>query len=70
LFLRLSPFEIALDPAGRFLHVVTQRGADGQDPNNANSLQVLRVDKNGLLMLVEAVFLPTFPSRPQGVVAR
>ncbi|MFO0952986.1 MAG: beta-propeller fold lactonase family protein [Isosphaeraceae bacterium] len=64
-----APFQIALDPAGKFLHVVTQLGAPGQNVN-ANSVQVLKVDGNGLLHLVDAVILPTFPYRPQGVVAR
>jgi 6-phosphogluconolactonase (cycloisomerase 2 family) len=67
-----SPFQIALDPSGRFLHVVTQAGTPAQDAlgNLSNSLQVLRVDGNGLLTLVDGLILPTSPSRPQGVVAK
>ena len=67
---RAAPFQIGLDSAGRFLHVVTQLGVDGQSAANANSLQVLRVDKKGLLTLVDFMPLGTSPSRPQGVVAR
>jgi len=66
-----SPNQIALSPCGRFLHVVTQLGAPGQDPK-ANSLQVLSIDDDGRLRLVDSVYLsePDAPtSRPQGVVA-
>lgn len=66
-----SPNQIALSPCGRFLHVVTQQGAAGQNPK-ANSLQVLSVDDDGRLKLVDTVYLSvpdTSTSRPQGVVA-
>ena len=66
-----SPNQVALSSSGRFLHVVTQLGATGQDPK-ANSLQVLSIDDDGRVRLVDTVFLSepeTSTSRPQGVVA-
>jgi 6-phosphogluconolactonase (cycloisomerase 2 family) len=66
-----SCFEFALDPAERFLHVVTQQASPQQDVT-ANALNVLKVNADGTLMEV-----PSSPTRlpvpnlvrPQGVAA-
>jgi 6-phosphogluconolactonase (cycloisomerase 2 family) len=66
-----SCFQFALDPAGQFLHVVTQQAAPTQDVT-ANGLNVLKVNADGTLTEV-----PTSPTllpvpnlvRPQGVAA-
>jgi hypothetical protein len=64
-----APFQLALDPAEEFLHVVTQAAFGGQAPE-ANAIHVLPVDGDGTLgTQVEFEVLDTFPSRPQGLVA-
>ncbi len=64
-----SPFQLGLDPTGRFLHVVSQAAAPGQGPE-ANALHVLKVDASGLLEQVDRVVLPSpGGSRPQGILA-
>jgi 6-phosphogluconolactonase (cycloisomerase 2 family) len=64
-------FQFALDPSGRFLHVVTQQSADTQDVT-ANAINVLSVGPDG--KLTEVPSSPTrLPvrnlTRPQGVAA-
>jgi 6-phosphogluconolactonase (cycloisomerase 2 family) len=66
-----SCFQFALDPAERFLHVVTQQASPKQDVT-ANGLNVLKVNADGTLTEV-----PSSPTRlpvpnlvrPQGVAA-
>ncbi len=66
-----APFQLALDENERFLHVVTQAAATGQNPLLANGLNVLAVAGNGTLTVVDFVPLPSLDgSRPQGVVAK
>jgi hypothetical protein len=66
-----SCFQFALDPAGRFLHVVTQQASPLQDVT-ANGLNVLAVNPDGTLTEVPSspTHLPV-PNlvRPQGVAA-
>src|SRR5262249_24273390 len=66
-----NPFQIALDPAGKFLHVVTQRAAPTL-PESANALHVLKVNGDGTLTEVDSspTVLPVSEgTRPQGVAA-
>jgi 6-phosphogluconolactonase (cycloisomerase 2 family) len=67
-----NPFQIGLDPEGKFLHVVTQRGSASL-PASANALHVLKVDSQGLLKEVDSspttLSVPNDGTRPQGVVA-
>jgi hypothetical protein len=66
-----APFQLALDASERYLHVLTQAAAMGQNPETANGLNVLAVASNGTLRVVEFVALPFYDgSRPQGVVAK
>lgn len=63
-----APFQLALDPDERFLHVVTQAAFGGQAPE-ANAIHVLPINGDGTLgTQVEFRVLETFPSRPQGIV--
>jgi 6-phosphogluconolactonase (cycloisomerase 2 family) len=66
-----SCFQIGLDSTGRFLHVVTQQAAMGEDVS-ANALHVLRVAGDGTLTEVpnSPTVLPV-PNlvRPQGIAA-
>ncbi|HEX8203360.1 MAG TPA: beta-propeller fold lactonase family protein [Isosphaeraceae bacterium] len=63
-------FQIAIDPAGQFLHVISQRGADSQ-PAEANALHVLQLGGDGRVTAqTDRITLPIAPSRSQGVVAR
>jgi hypothetical protein len=66
-----NAFQLALDPTGQFLHVVTQR-ASAALPDSANAVHVLRVDGDGRLTEVTSspTVLPVSEgARPQGVVA-
>lgn len=66
-----SCFQFALDPSGRFLHVVTQQAADTQDVT-ANAINVLSVGHDGKLTEVPSspTRLPVHNlTRPQGVAA-
>ena len=66
-----SPFQLALDKKGQFLHVVTQAATATQDPFLANGLNVLKVLPDGRLVVVDFVPLPYADgSRPQGVAAQ
>lgn len=63
-----APFQLALDPAEKFLHVVSQAAFGGQAPE-ANAIHVLPVNDDGTLgTQAEFEVLQTFPSRPQGLV--
>jgi hypothetical protein len=65
-----SSLQMALDPRGEFLFVITQRSF-GFQPPEANALNVLRVGADGRIAeQTDRLVIPTFPSRPQGVVAR
>jgi hypothetical protein len=65
-----SSLQLALDPRGEFLFVITQRTFAFQPPE-ANALNVLRLGADGRIVeQTDRVVIPTFPSRPQGVVAR
>jgi 6-phosphogluconolactonase (cycloisomerase 2 family) len=66
-----SPFQLALDKKGKFLHVVTQAATATQDPFLANGLNVLKVLPDGRLVVVDFVPIPSGDgSRPQGVAAK
>jgi DNA-binding beta-propeller fold protein YncE len=67
-----SSFQLALDNADQFLHVVDQRAGAGTPLGQGNSLHVLRVNSDGTLAEVGSsptiLALPD-GTRPQGVVA-
>lgn len=66
---RGGAFQEALDPSGRFLHVVTVNGT-GQRPQD-NAIHVLPVEAGGRLGAPRAVSLPVPPeAHPAGVACR
>ncbi|MEA3213487.1 MAG: hypothetical protein QOE70_6544 [Chthoniobacter sp.] len=62
--------QLTLDVRGEYLYVVTQKALDIM-PVEANALHVLQIAPNGTIAAqTDRVLIPTFPSIPQGVVAR
>jgi hypothetical protein len=66
-----EPFQIALDPTGAFLYVVTQRVTTNGDVTAGNAIHILAVDARGMVsetMNDVKLDLPV-GARAQGIVA-